>query len=1844
MALSEKFNTLIPRDNQDLLVDDLEVIINSIHEEVADRMNAVDTNWSAANWTGTKQPRGIFYGMELSYNVGSDDIEVTAGEGIVNGYRVEMAGIEVLPVVGTPVLVNDYIVARVSTSDGSARTNPITGVNENMQRTVTSTLVATAAPVAATDVILGRVIAFNGAEPLFGTVGDYTFTEGGNSLTIYPLDGAANSVRGPEGNKHHIRAGVTPSSALGITETLDQSNMGFAYLNIQLKGSATGLNLSTLSEIAAAINGSATYFGAAVTAGVGTYVPTTMQTVMANYVPMTGGEDYRKYYESMTGSESLQKITRFNTGDPFTKHISQKGVGNPSANNPHGLTLEDIGVSGLAVEDHIEREHYDLSSIPRNATSAMLATTINNLDCTIGGGAAGDDCIINGKVYNFSSGYTVSDPSTDFELREFYVNNSGSIQNRVVSSYSSATVVPTYTSIQNGDHVVVNIIDKDKNLSGTKVLRLNIVGGVYSLYFGNSGATVVTPASGPWRMVDPDDLTWIDVYIENEALVDNDYRNTVTFTAFDDTTELPCSMVAWKGNQDEWGYAGASELFIDKRKYGSLDLYHDIRGSTRDQIPTKFTQQDEGGYLYYSAASLDLKVKQFAIEFEGHEYRNSSIQTITLLDNSHCWLLASFDDRNQMTLSIEYGQGTPTFNSRRAVVIGYIRTQAGAITLCREMWLNRDYSRAQEHFNFDIASEDDFWAAMRTTYMLDNSTSRYVITYNLRADISIDLGNSKRTPSATIRASVIQGNGYRMTFTGAGTPIEISNEIKIYNVEFYYTPEVFFFDGTTGYFKGCSITRSGGSAEFFEQSDDKMFMDNCLINGTIRMNLASSTLFATNCTGAMTLEGDGAFRATNCIFGGQDLAKHLIRSGAHSGAIYNNCILSSVTISDAFAEAGITEFIGCKIQSCTLSQSSNGRFVLTNCITTTTTLTNEGDYIVTGCDMSTALGSNAIYMDGTGTIRITGSKISRMELIDPDIVFQMSNSEVTETIELNGISTVFMENVYYSYNVNTRALFEYVQGDTNIYATGIHIYTGNNLGLIRDATTGAGTHTVTINLSDSKVYSTVARSVTFTRLILSMNISNTEWRYYTYISPAGSSIRWSITNSDMRDWYTGVLNNTAVANAVISAVGCYFNWTGTITGGGLAYAGSFHHKGCVIACSNDYFLSNTGNLFLSYDGCNLDSNTYWEIDWGSNDFEVHFSNCELPANFNIDIIDVDSYKLSFTGCNIYDPDITMGGNLTAYSEINVSNCYIYQRGTAMSSGFYFTNCGAQDTSASFSNCVMDCEALIYHDHNVMRYFDINFSNCFGNPGVNLLDVGGNNVWMHVQISNCNFQRAYNALDFQINGCYVLHISSSYLWGNDIFLDISALRIASSFITVDTGEVLDNPDRSCDVYISSSRIYMNAWVPLVRTDNSAYVFVSGTWLEHSSNVGRIVERIVSTGASSNMEIRISGSVVQSMVIEQTKGTLEVVATGNYFDTSYVIAAGAGDQIQLYVDASGNHIYFPITPGWTRMYFVTLEFTGTGVHNTLAEINLSGNSMYCNIATAACLGAGFVGLHTNTTVTTDRPYGFININSCHLRVYSSVDLPVGQEAGILRASATAATIQPIWGGSLNISDCMVYSWASNNTYRNSCIVRGGPISLSLVTYADLADIREDAIQIVISNCHHVGTESSACMVAIQAVDPMEVSIILENISHTYYGAAKDFRVRADTGVDGAEVLVSKVSNADLLEVGTGDDGIMSVQNCVNSVMEIDLYDDTSFMCVGCSHKAVPAATDLITLNDWGANQLIHVGDIHARFPAATNYLVAGNFVMLGGVITSTTQYQGAGSDTCPAPVSSVVNYLY
>ena len=1110
MALITNSSTWTPKDNQDILVEDLENLINSTQAEIGDRTTIVD---------GTGTGNGIVTGMEVSYS--SPNIVVAAGTVFNNGSRGETT--TATNILLSSVTLNDYIVARIVYTDTDARANPITGVSETMERVYSCTItnVTAGSYDPNTETILTKVT--NIVTPLFGDLAGWSYAQSGVTLSLSPADASGNLIYGDLGNKYYVVFEVEASSTLNVVQTTEPSGLGYEFLRVRLAGDTAGNVTSTFAQIRDAINAVTLKFVASLTGSPTSVIPTNIVSAAPNYTAFTSGNSYRTYYSVVTGSAALNIVPRFSATDPFSTHISEKGHGIPTTTNPHALTLEDLDIRGVDMVDHIREEHYEYASILRLDTEGFLATSINNLNCSISAGISSDVCIIGGRTYGFSSSYTLAGTSSSFNLYEFLVNNAGNIANRVVATYDSTTAVPTYSPIQNGDHAVLSIIDKYKYLSGGKLLRLVVSGGgtVFNAYYGANTTPVDVSVVGEYLLFDDSDNTWIKIWRELETMVDGDYRNTVTYTSYDDVSELPISMVFWKGDQDEWGYNGAQEEWIDKRQYGSFNALHEKNRVGAKNGRAKLTENLYAGFLTYITGNNTLYVNPFEIEYRGTRYRNATQQTFsvgTVALPHYSFLVATFDERNLMTLDI---QTTPTFNGN-TVILGVILTDATpVITGLDSCYYPGSYSTVKDTLYFEVGTETEFWNSLETLSVLKNATRYRQGIISIQADFYLNQDNQISTTA--LSEITILGNGHRLDYSkGTQAPLNVTTNFNIENLLLYGDGTLFMSTAQLTAITNCKFISSSTTEALIVQSSRQLAVADSLWYGVVEATSVNTLASFENCSIAASAEVgmEGNLSFVNCNFESLVSTLPVLNYAATTStwnATFSNCTMS--LSGGDLLPAG---------------SGRNGEVFLDNCILGNLDIVNNGGINLTLTDCTST--SSTDLTTTADSLSIKGGVIDKVTLNGALDKANITDCEIISTIAVLEPTILSLSGVCYKSTTSTDALITSSLGATETLTVLLNntVITQNNMGLVK------GTGIIKVKGSNNILQRTTAATHTLTcDLNFALSDSDLINHHYT-LTATNSSLR--MTGGKISTYFKRT--SSTIRNHVISLIGTELDYTG----------------------------------------------------------------------------------------------------------------------------------------------------------------------------------------------------------------------------------------------------------------------------------------------------------------------------------------------------------------------------------------------------------------------------------------------------------------------------------------------------------------------------------------------------------------------------------------------------------------------------------------------------------------------------------------------------------------------------
>jgi len=297
-----------------------------------------------------------------------------------------------------------------------------------------------------------------------------------------------------------------------------------------------------------------------------------------------------------------QEVSRFTAVDAH--HRSLVGGGQPTSNNPHGMTMDDLapGVAG-SLEQHQDIMHSN--GIGAGSSSMLLSCEVQ-LNSTLADTllvqdfTEGDSVYINGRrierlasdatnIVNFDDAGTDNVPY----LFGVYVSQDGYLFKQVRAKLSGNDLIDRLFLINASDNIT----------SGTYVISLNTSGVV--TFDDGPGATVfANDTSGKEQIVrlySKDGIRYVDVFVKHLSPPTSTKSISVEFFAEPDVSQ--CLQVSYVhflgGNYGNAGYGfGGSNLTapnrtFDRRTYGTLMPenintnagYESLRGFMSDNFP-----------------------------------------------------------------------------------------------------------------------------------------------------------------------------------------------------------------------------------------------------------------------------------------------------------------------------------------------------------------------------------------------------------------------------------------------------------------------------------------------------------------------------------------------------------------------------------------------------------------------------------------------------------------------------------------------------------------------------------------------------------------------------------------------------------------------------------------------------------------------------------------------------------------------------------------------------------------------------------------------------------------------------------------------------------------------------------------------------------------------------------------------------------------------------------------------------------------------------------------------------------------------------------------------------------
>ena len=421
-----------------------------------------------------------------------------------------------------------------------------------------------------------------------------------------------------------------PGSALTIDDIELPKEFGSAINVVNLDSDVTGVGISSASPETPNGTGSLVWnFGA------GTLSWTAPGDVSGNNVNvLTGGSYQLQSFPSnsvltvfvtasllpisnQTDSIQVQNLY-FSNAPRFTAedihHRSLIGSGIPTLNNPHGLTLADLGIAGTPIEEHQNTFHSN--GIRRDSSPLALAPTVNTgtspdrIDIAVPGTFF---VAIRGSTYVSANGTFISftDVATNtqflFDLyAETGVNAAVDLEKRERVRFNALSTLT--------NHVQLRDINRTTG-AGAGLVEFNDTADTltYTAPGDAAGEPRSIPVSGSVyiRLFSNNEIDYIDLLVRSNLNGTGNHSEAITVTAIPTTIEmedrLHIATVFYSGQGtgflgNGFGVNNAPNAILDKRLFGitgPFDLRDDAGNwefseTTEAQSPALITNRQVG--------------------------------------------------------------------------------------------------------------------------------------------------------------------------------------------------------------------------------------------------------------------------------------------------------------------------------------------------------------------------------------------------------------------------------------------------------------------------------------------------------------------------------------------------------------------------------------------------------------------------------------------------------------------------------------------------------------------------------------------------------------------------------------------------------------------------------------------------------------------------------------------------------------------------------------------------------------------------------------------------------------------------------------------------------------------------------------------------------------------------------------------------------------------------------------------------------------------------------------------------------------------------------------------------
>lgn len=414
-------------------------------------------------------------------------------------------------------------------------------------------------------------------------------------------------------------------------------------------------------------------------------------------------------------------------------HRSLVGSGTPSANNPHGMTLDDLspGAAG-SLEEHQDVMHTD--GIGRGSSNGLLAVTVNTGpvpdSMTIAGFSTGDSAYINGRrVTAIVGSNTIAAPVTaSMTTEQVYISQDGTVGTRSFAVHGTLDLI---NRIQ-----ILNLVGVP---SGTCQIRYTNTGAISLSIGGTFGPAIQAPSvDGLIRVSSVNTSAYADLWVKSGSAPGATITETITVSNPSGTSGIMVvATVPWSGSASGFlgyghGINNAPNGTYDLRVRGTLDISNvsSTSGIGQSNLLGDIAMSD--GFIYQvrippgtvtdnSVSFAAAQASQHVLTTSGLQYsftggmallggkvvNVASVANVALVDNTITRIYVNSSGDVVSTSVLGWGQIASDQLGKPYLRVAQVTTSGGVVTTSSDMRVFTGYRRNQPYGVVGIGADGE---------------------------------------------------------------------------------------------------------------------------------------------------------------------------------------------------------------------------------------------------------------------------------------------------------------------------------------------------------------------------------------------------------------------------------------------------------------------------------------------------------------------------------------------------------------------------------------------------------------------------------------------------------------------------------------------------------------------------------------------------------------------------------------------------------------------------------------------------------------------------------------------------------------------------------------------------------------------------------------------------------------------------------------------------------------------------------------------------------------------------------------------------------------------------------